>query len=81
MCIRDRRISPLNSYNSMIDSDPIGLTSWLATRLNDYGIAYLHVMRGDFFKAQEGDVMTPARKAFKGVLIGNMGYDLSLIHI
>ena len=69
------RISPLNSYNSMIDSDPIGLTSWLATRLNDYGIAYLHVMRGDFFKAQEGDVMTPARKAFKGVLIGNMGYD------
>jgi len=24
------RISPLNSYNSMIDSDPIGLSTWLA---------------------------------------------------
>jgi N-ethylmaleimide reductase len=68
------RISPLNSYNSMVDSDPIGLTTYLATRLNDYSLAYLHMMRADFFQAQQGDVMTPARAAFKGVLIGNMGY-------
>jgi N-ethylmaleimide reductase len=68
------RISPLNSYNSMIDSDPIALTSYLATKLNDFGLAYLHMMRADFFQAQQGDVMTPARAAFKGVLIGNMGY-------
>ena len=68
------RISPLNSYNSMIDSDPIALTSYLATKLNDYGLAYLHMMRADFFQAQQGDVMTPARAAYKGVLIGNMGY-------
>ncbi len=69
------RISPLNSYNSMIDNDPMGLTAWLAERLNDFGLAYLHVMRSDFFGQQFGDVMTPARSAFKGVLIGNMGYD------
>ncbi len=68
------RISPLNSYNSMIDSDPVGLTAWLAGRLNDYGLAYLHVMRSDFFGLQKGDVLTPARENFKGVLIGNMGY-------
>jgi N-ethylmaleimide reductase len=68
------RISPLNSYNSMIDSDPIALTSYLATKLNDYGLAYLHMMRADFFQAQQGDVMTSARAAYKGVLIGNMGY-------
>lgn len=68
------RISPLNSYNSMIDSDPIALTSYLATKLNDYGLAYLHMMRSDFFQAQQGDVMTPARATYKGVLIGNMGY-------
>ena len=68
------RISPLNSYNSMIDSDPVGLFTWLATRLNDYHIAYLHVMRGDFFRQQNGDVMTPIRQHYKGVLIGNMGY-------
>jgi N-ethylmaleimide reductase len=68
------RISPLNSYNSMIDSDPIGLAKWLAGRLNQYPLAYLHVMRGDFFKQQTGDVMTPVRAAYKGKLIGNMGY-------
>jgi N-ethylmaleimide reductase len=68
------RISPLNSYNSMIDSDPIGLTAWLAARLNDFNLAYLHMMRGDFMLLQSGDVMTPARENFRGVLIGNMGY-------
>lgn len=68
------RISPLNSYNSMRDSDPIALTAWLAQRLNDFNLGYLHVMRGDFFKAQSGDVITSAREHFKGVLVGNMGY-------
>lgn len=68
------RISPLNSFNSMIDSDPIGLSTWLAARLNDFNLAYLHVMRADFFQQQSGDVMTPVRNHYKGVLIGNMGY-------
>jgi N-ethylmaleimide reductase len=68
------RISPLNSFNNMIDSDPVGLTSWLAAKLNDYSLAYLHMMRADFFQAQTGDVMSVARQAFKGVIVGNMGY-------
>lgn len=68
------RISPLNSYNSMLDSDPIGLSTWLAMRLNDYELTYLHVMRADFLGEQSGDIMTPVRAAYKGVLIGNMGY-------
>lgn len=68
------RISPLNSYNDMKDSDPVGLTAYVAAQLNQRGIAYLHLMRGDFFGAQKGDVVTPARSAFKGALIGNMGY-------
>jgi N-ethylmaleimide reductase len=68
------RLSPLNSYNSMIDSDPVALTTWLAKRLNDFNLGYLHLMRGDFFQAQQGDVMTPAREHYQGVLVGNMGY-------
>jgi N-ethylmaleimide reductase len=68
------RISPLNSYNSMIDSDPIGLAAWLADRLNDFHLAYLHLMRSDFFGLQSGDVVTPVRANYHGVLIGNMGY-------
>ncbi len=68
------RISPLNSYNSMIDSDPVGLATWLAKRLNDSHLAYLHVMRGDFFQQQTGDVLTPIREHYRGVLVANMGY-------
>ncbi|MDD2882508.1 MAG: alkene reductase [Rhodoferax sp.] len=69
------RLSPLNSFNSMIDSDPIGLTEFLAKRLNDFNLAYLHLMRADFLQQQTGDVMTVARAHYKGVLIGNMGYN------
>jgi N-ethylmaleimide reductase len=68
------RISPLNSYNAMVDSDPLALSNWLADRLNDTGLTYLHVMRGDFFLQQQGDVLTPVRERFKGVMIANMGY-------
>lgn len=68
------RLSPLNSYNSMRDSDPIGLVQWLATRLNAFDLAYLHLMRSDFFQQQRGDVLTPCRTHYTGTLIGNMGY-------
>jgi N-ethylmaleimide reductase len=68
------RVSPLNSYNSMKDSDPVGTYTWLANRLNDYNLAYFHVMRSDFLGEQQGDVMTPIRAAYNGIIIGNMGY-------
>jgi N-ethylmaleimide reductase len=68
------RISPLNSFNDMKDSDPVALTTYVAAQLNQRGIAYLDLMRGDFFGLQKGDVVTPARVAFKGALVGNMGY-------
>jgi N-ethylmaleimide reductase len=68
------RLSPLNSFNSMIDSDPLGLIAFLADRLNDYKLAYVHLMRADFFQQQTGDVMPVARAHYHGVLIGNMGY-------
>jgi N-ethylmaleimide reductase len=31
-------------------------------------------MRGDFFQQQAGDVLTPIREHYQGVIIGNMGY-------
>lgn len=68
------RLSPLNSYNSMKDSDPLGWMAYLAEKLNAFKLAYLHVMRADFFQAQHGDVMPVARAHYQGVLIGNMGY-------
>ncbi|MFZ9754124.1 MAG: alkene reductase [Cyanobium sp.] len=68
------RLSPLNSYNSMVDSDPIGLITLLAEKLNALPLAYLHLMRADLLGVQHGDVLSPARQAFNGVLIANMGY-------
>ncbi|GAB4059315.1 alkene reductase [Uliginosibacterium sediminicola] len=68
------RLSPLNSFNDMRDSDPVGLVTWLASRLNDFKLAYLHLMRADFYQQQSGDVVTPVRAVYEGVLIGNMGY-------
>jgi N-ethylmaleimide reductase len=68
------RLSPLNSYNDMVDSDPIGLISWLAEHCNGRGLTWLHLMRADLLGRQLGDVVTPVRQRFDGVLIANMGY-------
>jgi N-ethylmaleimide reductase len=68
------RISPLNSYNDMRDTDPIAVTAYVAAHLDARKLAYLHLMRGDFMQIQHGDVVTVARANFSGNLIGNMGY-------
>ena len=68
------RLSPLNSFNSMKDSDPVGLMTWLSQTLSGYGLAYLHLMRADFLAEQQMDVVTPTREHYTGNLIVNMGY-------
>lgn len=68
------RTSPLNGFNSMKDSDPVGLTRWLAENLNQYNLSYWHVMRADFLGEQQADVLRPARDLYQGNLMGNMGY-------
>ncbi|MCX6117538.1 MAG: alkene reductase [Proteobacteria bacterium] len=68
------RLSPLNSYNSMIDSDPVKTFTWVAEKLNSYQLGYLHIMRSDFMGLQKADIMQPIRDAYKGILVGNMGY-------
>ncbi len=68
------RLSPLNSYNSMIDSDPIAWSTWLAKELNRFALGYLHVMRSDFLGLQSADVMPIFREHYRGLLVGNMGY-------
>ena len=68
------RISPLNSYNDMKDSDPLALTGHVSAELNRRDIAFLDLMRGDFFGLQKGDVVSVARREFKGALLVGMGY-------
>lgn len=69
------RISPLNSFNAMKDSDPVGLTRYVSEQLSQRNVAFLDLMRADFFGVQTGDVVTPARETFNGKLLLGMGYD------
>lgn len=68
------RLSPLNSFNDMKDSDPVRMTSYVAAQLDKRGIAFIDLMRGDFFGIQKGDVIGAARSAFQGALLVGMGY-------
>merc|ERR1711992_475954 len=71
------RISPLNSYQDMHRGDTApDEVRYLASVANEFGLAYLHVMRADFFGVQKGDVLTPAREVFKNTLVANMGFEI-----
>lgn len=68
------RVSPLNSFNSSSDTDPVALYTFLAKKLNPLKLAYLHVMRGDVLGELEGEVLKPIRAAYEGIIVANMGY-------
>lgn len=70
------RLSPINSYNGQSDANPEGLVTYLGEQLSEKNIAYVHMMRADFFQAQKGDPLAWTRKAYKGTIIANMGYGL-----
>jgi N-ethylmaleimide reductase len=84
-CGADRvgiRLSPLSPVNDLgLDSDPQGTYSYVVERLNDFGLAYLHMIEG----VTQGPRDVPAgfdlqilRRAFMGPYIANNGYDLAL---
>jgi N-ethylmaleimide reductase len=68
------RLSPISSFNSMGDSDPVALACWLANRLNECHLAYLHLIRGDVMGELQGEVLAPVRERYKGVLVANLRY-------
>jgi N-ethylmaleimide reductase len=72
------RLSPTNGFNDMRDSDPIATFTAVARSLNDFNLAYLHVMEalpGHPF-AGPGERVTPhIRQAYQGTLMINGGYD------
>ncbi len=68
------RVSPLNPYNGMSDSDPAGIFGYAAQALNRFGLAYLHVSE-PVSTPEEARVAPELRRAFRGPLILNGGYD------
>lgn len=71
------RLSPINGYNSMVDSAPESLLEYVLERLDEYDLAYLHLMRADFEQKQQADVIQIALDNYDGNIIGNMAYDFA----
>ncbi len=71
------RISPNGSFNDMGSPDYREQFSFVAKQLDNYGLAYLHVLDGLGFGFHElGEPMTlrEFRNFFHGPLMGNVGY-------
>ena len=71
------RISPVNPFNDMQDSNPQALFNYVAEQLNPFNLAYLHVVEGGIHgggKADAFDFMQ-MRKLFKGAYMANLAYD------
>ncbi|MBI5331547.1 MAG: alkene reductase [Betaproteobacteria bacterium] len=72
------RLSPIQPFNDMRDSDPQGTFSRVVERLNDFGLAYLHVTElGKDAPGAAGPFFDPLelRRLWKGVYMTNAGYD------
>jgi N-ethylmaleimide reductase len=73
------RLSPLNSFNDMSDSDPEALFSYIVEQLQPLDLAYLHVMEGDFAAkpgSQPAFDVHKLRSIYQGRYMVNGGYDL-----
>jgi N-ethylmaleimide reductase len=69
------RISPLVAYNDIADSDPAGLTRYVAREMDRRGIAFFEVRHADHRLPPEREVAKAARESFRGPLFVNGAYD------
>lgn len=71
------RISPENSFNDMRDSDPQTSFEQVASLLDSFGLAYLHVVEGDMAGAGRQLDYGRIRARFSGSYLANCDYDLA----
>ena len=70
------RLSPINAFNDMFDSDPQQTFNHVTSSLNGLGLAYLHVVEVSMTGESSEDVdMQQLRDRFAGFYIANGGYD------
>ncbi len=71
------RLSPVNPFNDMRDSNPQALFEYVADALNRFNLAYLHVVEGGIHGGGEAAPFDFAafRKRFKGAYMANLSYD------
>jgi N-ethylmaleimide reductase len=76
------RLSPLGKMNDIHDDNPEATFGYVAERLNDYGLAYLHMVNPAIEQMQNGKEPDPValsmveliRSKFKGTLIVAGGF-------
>jgi N-ethylmaleimide reductase len=71
------RLSPVNPFNDMKDSDPQAVFNYVAENLNQLDLAYLHVVEGGIHGGGEADPFDfeTFRQLYKGQYMANLGYD------
>ncbi|PJA32126.1 MAG: alkene reductase, partial [Zetaproteobacteria bacterium CG_4_9_14_3_um_filter_53_7] len=70
------RISPVNAFNDMSDSDPQATFDHIASSLSGLGLAYLHVVEVSMAGETDSSFDTgQLRDRFDGLYIANGGYD------
>ena len=71
------RLSPVNPFNDMKDSNPQALFEYVVQQLNGFNLAYLHVVEGGIAGGGTADAFdfVALRKVFKGAYMANLGYD------
>ncbi len=71
------RLSPVNPFNDMKDSNPQDLFNYVATALNQFNLAYLHTVEGGIHGGGEADPFdfSAYRKRFNGQYMANLSYD------
>jgi len=75
------RLSPINAFNDMHDSDPQTLFNHVALQLSGLDLSYLHVVEVSMAGESSTDVdMTVLRQHFDGCYIANGGFDAERGH-
>lgn len=71
------RISPVNPFNDMHDSNPQALFTHVVEALNPFGLAYLHAVEGGIHGGGKADPFdfVALRKHIKSGYIANLSYD------
>jgi len=75
------RMSPSGQWGGMADSNPEATFGYVAEQLNQFGLAYLHIIEprikgdDDLVKGQAPVAATYLRKIFKGPIIAAGGFD------
>ena len=73
------KLSPSNTFYGMNDSNPVATFSYIMEALNNFNLAYVHLMEPNAIDLANGDVINPVlpvfRDIYQGTIITNGDYD------